>query len=260
MKTYDFEIIDCHIHPYINAAYNTAYFSGALTPDDFSVELKRAGITKACGSVISFQSPDTFDAVCKLNRDAVSLAEKHPDFFIPGIHVHPDFPEESCRELELMYKEHNVRWIGELVAYIMKFSSYSNKGAFNIYELAVSLGLPVNIHPNALEEIELIAKNFPRLNIVMAHPGAGKKDIVDKVELLKKYPNLYLDLSGSGMFRDGMLRYGIDQAGKEKFLFGTDYPICNPAGIFSAVLYEKLNDEELAFVFSLNFRRLTGLL
>ena len=259
MKTYDFEIIDCHIHPYIEDSSNTALFTAPVSSGDFITELKRIGITKACGSVIG-PYREGFDYIKKFNRDAVSLAAKHPDFFIPGIHVHPDFSEESCEEIELMYKEHRISWIGELVGYLMKFSSYSNKGAFAIYELAVSLSLPVNIHPAGLDEIELIAKNFPRLNIVMAHPGAGKKDIADKVELLKKYSNLYLDLSGSGMFRDGMLRYGIDQAGKEKFLFGTDFPICNPASILCAVLYEKLDDDELAAVFSGNFRRLTGLL
>lgn len=258
MKKYDLEIIDCHIHPYVENSSNTALFTPPLSSNDFISELSRVGITKACGSVIGPRQ-DGFDYIKKFNRDAVSLAAKHPDFFIPGIHLHPDFPEESCHELEFMYKEHNVRWIGELVGYSMKFSSYSNKGAFAIYDLAVSLELPVNIHHAGLEEMELVAKNFPKLNIVIAHPGAGKSDIADKMVLLKKYPNLYLDLSGSGMFRDGMLRYGIDQAGKDKFLFGTDYPICNPASILYAVLYEKLSDDELTAVFSGNFRRLTGL-
>ncbi|MCK5843789.1 MAG: amidohydrolase family protein, partial [Victivallales bacterium] len=55
-----------------------------------------------------------------------------------------------------------------------------------------------------------------------------------------------------------MLRYAIDIAGKEKFLFGSDSPICNPAAFIYGVLAEPLDDDERIAVFSGNFKRLTG--
>ena len=78
MKKYDLEIIDCHIHPYVEDTSNTALFTPPLSSDDFIAELTRVGITKACGSVIGPRQ-EGFDYIKKFNRDAVSLAAKHPD-------------------------------------------------------------------------------------------------------------------------------------------------------------------------------------
>ena len=48
-------------------------------------------------------------------------------------------------------------------------------------------------------------------------------------------------------------------AGKEKLLFGTDYPINNPAVYLHGALFEDLADAERAALFHGNFRRLCGL-
>ena len=72
--------------------------------------------------------------------------------------------------------------------------------------------------------------------------------------------NYYLDLSGHGMFRHGMLRYGIDKFGAERFIFGSDYPTCNPGMYIGGVLLDPLiTDTEKEKIFSLNARRLLGL-
>jgi predicted TIM-barrel fold metal-dependent hydrolase len=79
------------------------------------------------------------------------------------------------------------------------------------------------------------------------------------VELCAKYPGVYLDISGSGIQRWGLLRFAIDKAGKEKFLFGTDFPISNPASFVQGALFEDLSDDEFEALLSGNFKRLTGL-
>jgi predicted TIM-barrel fold metal-dependent hydrolase len=94
------------------------------------------------------------------------------------------------------------------------------------------------------------------LNVIIAHPTSGLSSAKERFELLKKYPNAYLDLSGSGVFRYGILKNGINSVGKHKFLFGTDYPICNPKMMIEGILFEHLSDEECEAVFSANFKRL----
>lgn len=255
----DFEIIDCHIHPFCTEAENTCFFPGTVNSANFVSELHRSGITKSCGSVIMDMKNPTFSEVKELNRKALNFRDQHLGFFIPGIHVHANYPEESCREIETLHANENIRWIGELVAYCFDYKSYVSPGMNQIYELAQDLNLPINIHPYGLDEIEQICRNFPKLNIVIAHPTANKNDIIARYDLIKKYPNAYLDLSGSGLFRWGMLKTGVNHAGKHKFLFGTDFPICNPAMMVEAVKFEKLSDTELAAIFSGNFKRLTGI-
>jgi hypothetical protein len=200
----------------------------------------------------------TFDDIKTLNREALEIRRRYPDFFIPGIHVLPSFPEESCREIEELYRKENVRWIGELVAYWMNYNSYLGDGMFKIYDLVQNLGLPINIHPADFAEMKTICENFPKLKLVIAHP-TDSASMRERFEFIKRYPNAHLDLSGTGLFRWGMLRQGIDIAGKEKILFGSDFPICNPAMYVQGVLFEHLNDSEFEAVFSGNFKRLLAL-
>jgi len=258
MEIMEFEIIDCHIHPFLSPENNTAWFPGTETPDIFVEEMKRAGIAKCCGSVIKKMTSPSFEQVKALNREALEFRNRYPDFFIPGIHVLPSCPEESCREIEELYHRENVRWIGELVGYFMDYSSYLGEGMFKIYDLIQELGMPVNIHAFGLDEMDTVCKNFPKLKVVIAHPGDGQS-MRERFEFIKTHSNAYLDLSGTGLFRWGMLRCGIDAAGRDKLLFGSDFPICNPSMNLQAVFFEHLTEAELEAVLSGNFKRLTGM-
>ena len=258
MKKRQYEIIDCHIHPFLSKNANFEYFSSSSTPDKFVEILKRAGISRACGSIVKKMEKSNFKDIHKLNNDTFRFRDRYPDFYIPGIHVHPDYPDESCAEIEKAY-DNGVRWIGELVRYMMGYSTYTSKGAFQIYKTANKLKMPINIHLFSNDEAVEICRAFPDLKVIIAHPGSDKTIIKERVELISKFKNLYLDISGSGPNRWGMLRYAIDKAGKNKILFGTDFPLCNPAMYVSGVDFEPLNEKEREAIFSGNFKRLTGL-
>jgi predicted TIM-barrel fold metal-dependent hydrolase len=255
----DFEIIDAHLHPFLCEQSNMKWFDSPNSHEEFFADLAKAGISKSCGSVIRRLKNPSFDDIKALNKEAIDLKYKYPEAYIPGINVHGLFPEESCEEIEKLYKKENICWIGELVAYMMDYQNYASENMFQIYALAQDLGLPVNIHPYALDEIEKVCQNFPKLNIIIAHLGAGLEDINKRFTLLGKYPNAYLDLSGSGVYRYGVLANGIKKVGKHKFLFGTDYPIGNPHMMVQGILFEKLSDDDLKAVFSENFKYLTGI-
>ena len=135
--------------------------------------------------------------------------------------------KESVAEVERMAAL-GVKLVGELIPYQHDWK-YSDKGFLDILEAVEHYGMLVNFHTIAEEfnAVENALKRFPKINFVAAHPG--EYDIYAKhICLMKDYENYYLDLSGTGLFRFGMLRYGIDQVGANRFLFGTDFPICNP--------------------------------
>ena len=247
------EIIDVHCHPFLNAQENSALsrYGGPETPEDFVNELRRAGITKACGSVIKRIGGTDFEEVRRLNDSAVSFALMFPDFFIPGIHIHTLFPDESCREIERMHAK-GVRLVGELVPYMMGYSNYAVKEAFPVYELMQQLGMIINIHPTNDGDLEMLMREFPHLPVIVAHPQE-KEGYEAHLGRMARYANAYLDISGTGLFRNGLLRYGIDRVGKERFLLGTDYPICNPAMQIHGVMYERLSDSEKEAILSKNF-------
>ncbi len=136
---------------------------------------------------------------------------------------------------------------------------YASSGAFAIYKLAQELSMVVNFHCSNLQTIRTVCEEFPDLPFILAHPSAGKDPFLKRLELVASFPNLYLDYSGSGIMRWGMIRHCIDTAGADKFLFGTDFPVCNPAMYVGCMLSENLSAEEQRLILSGNFRRLVGM-
>lgn len=250
-------IIDCHVHPFLGTVTNTSWFPGTDTPEQFAAELRRAGIAQWCGAPIRPTPEPTAADLAGFNQEMLALCECFGEAYVPAATVHPAFPEESCAALEALHAR-GVRWIGELVAYMSGYRTYDSPAMRQILGVAQDLGMVVNIHPFDLDEIDRLCADFPRLPIVVAHPTEGRAGILARFELLARRPNACLDLSGSGLFRWGMLRAGIDRVGPERFLFGTDFPICNPALLLQGVHFEHLSDRERELVLGGNFRRLIG--
>ena len=115
----------------------------------------------------------------------------------------------------------------------------------------------MDFHCGEPELIDRLCRTFPKLNLVLAHPEASREPFMARLELMQKYPNLHLDLSGSGVMRWELIRKAIETVGADKILFGTDFPICNPAMYVHCVLSEPISDKERRAIFSGNFKRLT---
>ena len=104
--------------------------------------------------------------------------------------------------------------------------------------------------------MDAMAKAHPGCVVVFAHPGDGEP-VERHIRRLQKSENFYLDLSGTGLFRHGVLRALIDRVGVEKILFGTDYPICNPYMYVGGVgLDPLLTRQEKEAIFGTNARGL----
>ena len=253
-----YEIIDAHIHPAIMVEKSDiSLFNFTNPPEKLVATLKRAGISKAAGSVVRrFPEPPTWDDIHQLNLAALEMRRLFPDFYIPGIHVHPDFPEESLAELETMNKQHQVKLLGELVAYIMGYPDYTVPQLDDVWALAKDLGMVVNLHLHNLGEAATILQRFPELKLIIAHPTSETKEYNARLELISRYPNAALDISGSGPNSWNMLRHAINTAGYEKIIFGTDFPLRNPGMYVAGVLFEELSETERHAIFGGNFARM----
>lgn len=257
------KVIDFHMHPYITQEEFIGKFPESFEPSAAQAvkDLQGSGITHICGSVIdrdraSYTPEKGFEYFRALNRKALRLKEELGDYYTPGFHVHPDYVEESCQEIESMHRA-GFRLIGELVPYMHGWKDYSNDRFSEILKTAGKYHMILSYHTvlDEQEEMERMVAAHPDVTFVAAHPG--ERPYYEKhLERMGKYGNLYLDLSGTGLFRYGMLAYGVKKAGAERFLFGTDYPICNPRMYVQAVLQEPLSEEERELVFHGNAERL----
>ena len=260
-----FEIIDFHTHPFDDSATNIcshkAYFE--MTKENTESYLREVGISRICGAVICRNAEDVhyenpWEMIKDSNRRALELQEFFKGYFVPGFHVHPDYVKESCEEIERMHAR-GIRLIGELVPYIHGWSDYSCKAFDEILDVAEQYGMVVNFHTMDHDQMDLMVKKHPKTVFVAAHPQEydGYMRHLARMEMSENY---YLDLSGTGLFRHGMLRAGIERFGAERFIFGSDFPTCNPAMFVGGVVLDPLiSDKDKELILSGNAKRLLGL-
>ncbi len=268
----EWEILDFHTHPFSSAEENISNYpdlsheGGRRMKEDMA----RCGISRIAGSVIRRNvSEGGWPAlVRRSNEEMLSLREAlgeatlgvKGDFYIPGIMIHPEDVEGSMSMME-EYAKQGVRLIGELVPYMHGWGHirYDDPSLSPLWDLAGELSMVVSYHSMGRpDEEEELARRHPNTIFVSAHPGE-KPQFLAHLERLKKYKNAYLDLSGTGLFRLSMLAHGVREVGAEKFLFGSDYPICSPGMNVGGVLYESITERDRALIFAGNAKRLLGL-
>ncbi|MBE6650941.1 MAG: amidohydrolase [Ruminococcaceae bacterium] len=228
MKT---PIIDFHTHPFDTIDENICQYKYdvGVGRDEVKNYMNNLGIEHICGSVIHVPAvPDMpWSGIRELNNIALTLAEEYNGFYIPGFHIHPSYLKESLEEIERMHSI-GVNLIGEIVPYCFGWSDYSSREMDEILDLALELNMIFSFHTMNEDAIDRMVEKHPKNILVAAHPGE-KDSFTRHLARMEKSENYYLDLSGTGIFRQGMLAYGIKKFGAERFLFGTDFPVCNPA-------------------------------
>ena len=220
----------------------------------------KLGVSTICGSVIDTKSefPNAWARLKACNDTAIELKAIYGDFYVPGFHIHPDYVEESLAEMERMDKL-GIKLIGELCPYLADWNDYSCEGFSILLDEAERRDMIVSFHSMGEDEMDAMVKAHPGVKFVAAHPGEYRA-LVRHLNRAKFSENYYLDLSGYGIFRHGMLRHAIDELGVDKLLFGSDYSTCNPAMYIGGVLLDDLiTDEEKEKIFSLNAKKLLNL-
>ena len=250
------KIFDFHLHP----GYD--FHKEALAPEVFFGELRAYGITRCAGSAThkadSNQALEAYAEILpRLNREAYEWQERYPDSFTAGIHIHPDFIDLSCKEVEY-YAAHGVRLVGELVPYLMGWRNYNDPRLWEILEVVQAKDMVLNFHPNKRpEDMEAMIRQVPNLKIVIAHlDGYGLYDFA--IEMMQKYENVYFDISAHGAERAGMLQDAVARVGADRILFGTDFPGYSPESFVQAVLSADISDDDKERIFYKNAEQLLG--
>lgn len=253
------EIIDFHTHPFSTKEQNLLMYKDTydIDRDMFADYCKSIGTVKVCGSVASTDKPaNLWEKVRRNNDTAYELKRYYGDFYCPGIHIHPDFVRESCSEIEYAAKN-GIKMIGELVPYLDGWD-YDNPAISEIMRVARDCGMIVSVHSDYTEKMNRFIENCGDITVVGAHPSEWN-NLFSQVKLLKQYPNYMIDISATGITRFGMIKKLVDEVGSKRLIFGSDFPICDPAvfiaGVENAPFITE-NDKEN--IFSRNAKRILG--
>lgn len=257
------EIIDFHTHPFIEARNNICVHKAlcGMGVENTKDVLSGLGISKFCGSVLrpgEVEGETPWDKVLFCNNEALELRDRYKGMYIPGIHVHPDYIDESIAEMRRAVGL-GIKLLGELVPSYFGWKNYASEEFSVLLDEAERLGMILNVHTMGSTEMDEMVARHPNLIIVGAHPN--EYDVLMRhIERAKKNDNYYVDLSGTGITRYGALRRLIDTIGADRLLFGTDFPTCNPAMWVGALLNDRsLTDDEKEKILSLNAKRLLDL-
>ncbi|MBQ8611354.1 MAG: amidohydrolase family protein [Oscillospiraceae bacterium] len=117
----------------------------------------------------------------------------------------------------------------------------------------------ISFHSSGDDSMDEMVRRHPKTIFVAAHPGEYDK-YLRHLARMRMSENYYLDLSGTGLFRHGMLRRGIDEFGPERFIFGSDYPTCSPAMFIGGIAMDPLlSEQEKTLILAGNAKRLLRL-
>ena len=258
------KIIDFQTHPYMQIDASICMYknSSYLTPDQAKKHLESLGISKICGSVFCLEQDNTkWETVKKANEQAYAIKELYGDFYQLGIRIHPDFVEQSIEEICLA-RQKGCFLVGEVVPCDSEY--YQKAGLNKILKAMECKDMVFSFHTPACDEkeelaIERLVAEHPTVNFVAAHPGE-KNHYLRHLQRMKQFKNYYLDLSGTGLFRFGMLNYGIQEVGNDRFLFGSDFPVCDASMYVGSILNDPfLSEEDKRAVLYKNAERLLRL-
>ncbi len=164
--------------------------------------------------------------------------------------------------------------VGELAFYQSGIDSEIVKRLVPVMEICLKKDLPVLIHtnepvghnypgktPNTLAQIYQLAKHFPDNKIVLAHFGGGiffymllKREVADVLK------NVYFDTAASPfLYTPEVYKLAMTLAGKDKILFGSDYPLLLPQRYFKEIENSGLSKTDQADICGNNAARLLGL-
>lgn len=267
--TNSFEIIDFHVHPYANDEQNVVYYKRDC---NMQVEttlkvMDDLGVSKFCGRPLApslsqnSSREEKIQRLYKINDTALQLKEIYGDRYIPGFNVTPRLVKESCAEIERMHRN-GFRLIGELTPYLDGWVDLqSSKEFYEILEFAKTYDMVVSIHDEVAyaDDIDKLLQENRGIRFVIAHPNAFSK-LERNIARLRRNDNVYIDLSGNGIFYNGVTRKLIDEVGADRILFGSDYPICSLGAFAGSVVFDPfLSDLEKEKILSLNVKKLLNI-
>ena len=252
--------VDIHIHTSLWKGCPRFVGDGMTyaTPEEIIAAYDEVGIEKGC--VLPSVNPECVSGM-QGNCEILALAEKYKGRFIPFCNIDPRNGTNNWRspldKMMLYYKERGCKGIGEVCCNLAVLEPRMQ----NLFRCAEIAGMPVTFHmapyrggygmidDPGMPQLEETLRRFPKLKIFahsqafwaemtplksvndrFGYPAGPVKEEGRVQELMRKYPNLYGDLSaGSGcnaLARDREYAAKFLEEFQDRLFFGTD--VCQP--------------------------------
>ncbi len=249
-------VFDAHLHCPSESGEVWQWYPVTKSFAEFAAYLERTGVRRGIINNVRCQLAKTPRDFIEGNREVARYVEKYKGRFLGACVVNPLFIDEALREIEDCRKQLGFVWVGELCNYTVPYE-YTVKEFEILVAQVEKLNMVLDVHTE-LEEMEYIIRKFPRATIVFPHFGDSQEydHIFKRIDLVAKNSNCYLDTSGYGHDRVGMLEYAVKTIGAERVLFGSDFSINCPATVIARIENAFLTEEEKRKILSGNVQNL----
>jgi len=248
--------IDIHVHsaPLRSPLFRNAVFWNYPTPEELRQIYDDMGIDK--GVQMTLSSPEGVPRIIT-NEDSWELANNHPETYFWFCNVDPrqgkNTPDQDLTPYLEYYKSIGAKGVGEVTANLYFDDPY----IYNLFSACEKCNMPLTFHIGVkgkgygiiddfgLPRLEKALQDFPNLkflghsqrfwsfisgDVTEENWGGYPKGPVTPggrvVELMRKYPNLYGDLSagsgGNAFLRDPEHAYQMIEEFQDRLCFGTD--------------------------------------
>lgn len=249
-------VFDAHLHCPSKAGVSLQWKTVTPTFEEFVRYLDRTGVDRGIINSARCQAEKDVKGFVGGNREVAEFVEQSRGRFVGACVVNPLFIEEALREIEECHKRFGFRWVGELCNYEVPYQ-YTSKEFGMLVEQVVKLNMVLQVHTE-LDEMEYMVKQFPRARLVFAHFGDSQEEahIFKRIELVAANKNCYLDTSGYGHDRMGVLEYAVKTIGPDRVLFGSDFAVNDPSTVIARIKNAFLTEEEKGKILSENVQAL----
>jgi predicted TIM-barrel fold metal-dependent hydrolase len=221
---------------------------------EFAAYLQRTGVQRGIiNSVRSQEAKSPADFIAG-NREVARYVERYRGQFLGACVVNPLFIDEALKEIEYCRKQLGFVWVGELCNYVVPYQ-YSAREFELLVDQVSKLNMILSVH-NTFEEMHYIIQNFPKATIVFSQFGDSGGSIFPRIELVAAHPNTYIDTSGEGHDRVGMLEYAVKTIGENRILYGSDFTLNCPATVIGRIQNAFISDEQKQKVLAGNLEAL----
>lgn len=227
------EIFDAHLHIPSDNGENFQWHQVTKNMPEFVAYLDKCGVRRG---VISSswsnkaQSPDDYR---NGNREVAKYVDRYKGRFRGSCVITPFRIDEALREIERCRNELGFVWLGEFCNYMTGYR-YDTPEWAQVMRLATKLNCVIQIHTNT-QELRYLVESFPETTIVFPHLGGSPQDIFARIDLIARHPNAYIDVSGSGIERVGILERAVKEIGADRVLYGSDFTINEPSAVIARV-------------------------
>ncbi len=250
-------IFDAHLHCPAASGELWQWNKVTATFEEFVAYLDRTGVDRGIINSQRCQHNGIPSEFVAGNREVARYVERYKGRFLGACVVNPLFIDEALKEMEYCRRQLGFVWVGELCNYMKPSYQYTLKEFELLVKQTVQLGMVLDVHTE-LEEMEHIARSYPQATIVFPHFGDDHEydHIFKRIDLVAQNPNCYLDTSGYGHDRMGMLEYAVKKISAERVLFGSDFSINDPGTVIARINNAFITEEEKSKILSGNLQAL----